>query len=59
MSSLGSTSIDSLPNNNTNDNRNINNNDIIQVNSNQENIKIENYGQQLNEERKKRWKLIA
>lgn len=52
MSSLGSTSIDSLPNNNTNDNRNINNNDIIQVNSNQENIKIENYGQQLNEERK-------
>ena len=46
MSSLGTTPIDSLPNNN-------NDNNVPQISSNQENIKIENYGQQLNEERKK------
>tara|TARA_Y100001980_G_C14543772_1_gene322645 strand:+ start:1617 stop:2213 length:597 start_codon:yes stop_codon:yes gene_type:complete len=47
MSSLGSTSIDSLPTINNNSNN------IAQITSNEENIKIENYGQQLNDERKK------
>lgn len=46
MTTLGTTSIDSLPNNNNN-----NNNVPVQNDNNGQNIKIENYGQQLEIER--------